>query len=73
MRKTRAAIRAPTLPATAAEREEWGRQGQEQIMAVIERMRLPEAMEALRLHDEFTQRCIVARFRDKFPSTIDSF
>ena len=65
--------RVPDLPATAAEREEWGRQGKEQIIGVVKRMRLPEAMEALRQHDEFTQRFIVPKFGDKLPSAIDSF
>ena len=64
---------APALPATPAEREEWGKEGRAQIMAVVKRMRLPEAMEALKQHDEFTQRVIVPKFRDKLPSALDSF
>ncbi|MFN7919409.1 MAG: creatininase family protein [Bryobacteraceae bacterium] len=47
------------LPATAAEREQWGRDGQKQIEAIVKRMRMNEAMEALREHDRYTQEVIV--------------
>jgi hypothetical protein len=49
------------LPATAAEREAWGREGQRQIEAIVARMRLKEAMEALREHDRYTQEVIVPK------------
>ena len=63
---------APTLPKTAAEREEWAKEGQAQIMAAVKKMRITEAMTALKQHDEFTQKVIVPKFRGKLPSTIDS-
>src|SRR2546430_1240385 len=44
--------REPALPTTAAEREEWGKQGQDQIIAVVKQMRLQEAMDNLKKHDE---------------------
>ncbi len=55
------------LPATAAEREQWGREGQRQIEAIVKRMRLPEAMEALREHDRYTQEVIVPRLGRTVP------
>ncbi len=64
---------ARTLPATAAEREEWGKEGWAQIMATVKKMRLPETMTALKQHDEFTQKVIVPKFGGKLPSAIDSF
>lgn len=56
-----------TLPATTAEREQWGREGQRQIEAIVKRMRLPEAMEALREHDRYTQEVIVPRLGRTVP------
>jgi len=64
--------RAPALPATVAEREQWGKEGVAQIKAVVKQMRLNEAMDALKQHDEFTQKMIVPKFREKLP-TWDSF
>jgi len=55
------------LPATAAERTEWGKQGTEQMKAIVKKMRMPEAMEALRQHDRFTQEVIVPKFRGRLP------
>jgi creatinine amidohydrolase len=63
---------ARDLPATTAEREQWGKQGVAQIQAVVKQMRLNEAMDALKKHDEFTQKMIVPKFKDKLP-TWDSF
>jgi creatinine amidohydrolase len=60
------------LPANAAEREQWGKDGVAQIKAVVKQMRLGEAMDALKKHDEFTQKMIVPKFREKLP-TWDSF
>ncbi|MBK7931255.1 MAG: creatininase family protein [Bryobacterales bacterium] len=57
------------LPATAAEREEWGRHGQRQIESIVQRMRMKEAMEALRQHDRYTQQVIVPRLRPWLPET----
>ncbi len=55
------------LPATAAEREQWGREGQRQIEAIVKRMRMKEAMEALREHDRYTQEVIVPRMGKTMP------
>jgi creatinine amidohydrolase len=49
------------LPATPQEREAWGKQGREQMIAVVKKMSLNEAMEALRKHDRYTQEVIVPR------------
>lgn len=49
------------LPATAAERAEWGRQGEAQILEIVRKMRMREAMDALRQHDRFTQDAIVPK------------
>ena len=56
------------LPATAAEREQWGREGQRQIEAIVKRMKMPEAMEALREHDRYTQDVIVPRLGKTVPA-----
>lgn len=58
----------PVMPATAAEREQWGREGKAQIEAIVKRMRMPEAMEALREHDRYTQEVIVPRLGKTVPS-----
>jgi creatinine amidohydrolase len=55
-------------PATTAEREEWGRQGQRQIESIVQRMSLKEAMEALRVHDRYTQEVVVPRLRQWVPA-----
>jgi len=49
------------LPETAAEREEWGKQGADEMRAVVSRMKLTEAMAALREHDKFTQEVIIPK------------
>ncbi len=56
-----------TLPASSAEREEWGKQGKAQIEAVVRQMRLPEAMDALHKHDRFTQEVIVPKLGKWLP------
>lgn len=55
------------LPATAAEREAWGREGRDQIVAMVKKMRIGEAMEALRQHDRFTQEVIVPKLGQYLP------
>lgn len=54
-------------PVTAPEREEWGRQGQRQIESIVKRMRMNEALEALRQHDRYTQEVIIPRLRQWMP------
>lgn len=53
------------LPATAAERAAWAREGEAQLRAIVKRMRMPEAMDALRKHDRYTQEYIVPKFFKK--------
>jgi creatinine amidohydrolase len=55
------------LPATLEERAAWGKMGEEQIRAVVKRMRIPDAMEALRQHDLYTQNYIAPKFKLKKP------
>ena len=59
----------PPLPATAAEREEWGKQGQAQIIAVVKQMHLQEAMDDLKKHDEYTNRVLVPKFGKILPGS----
>lgn len=60
------------LPATAAEREARGKKGQAQIIAIVKRMRLNEAMDALQRHDRFTQDVLVPKFGAILPTPNDS-
>ena len=60
------------LPANAAEREAWGKEGEAQVRAAIKKMRLNEAMAALREHDEFTQKVIIQKFGKMLPGISDS-
>jgi creatinine amidohydrolase len=53
---------APELPATAEQREEWGKQGASQIRAIVKQMRLAEAMAALKKHDEYTNTVLMPKF-----------
>lgn len=57
----------PVLPKTAAEREQWGREGQAQLVALVKRMNLREAMEDLRKHDEYTNKVLVPKFGKILP------
>jgi len=54
--------RNQVLPATEAEREQWGREGEAQVRAIVKQMRLREAMDALKKHDEFTNKVLVPKF-----------
>ncbi len=60
------------LPADAAEREAWGKEGEAQVRDAIKKMRINEAMAALKEHDEFTQRVIVPKFGKMLPTISDS-
>jgi len=55
------------LAKTGAQRRELGRKGEAQIRAIVKKMRLPEAMEALAEHDRFTQEVIVPKFEQRLP------
>ncbi len=59
--------REPVLPATASEREDWGKQGQAQIVKVVQQMHLREAMDNLKKHDEFTNQVLVPKFGKILP------
>jgi creatinine amidohydrolase len=61
--------REPALPASAAEREQWGKEGQAQIIAVVKQMHLQEAMADLKKHDEFTNTILVPKFRKILPGS----
>jgi creatinine amidohydrolase len=58
---------APVLAATAAEREAWGKEGQAQIVAIVKQMHLPEAMDDLKKHDEYTNKVLVPKFGKILP------
>ena len=59
------------LPATAGEREEWGRQGRAQIVEIVKNMRMKEALDALREHDQFTQQ-ILKKYGNTIPGGVDA-
>src|SRR5256714_12452713 len=61
--------REPDLPATAAEREEWGKQGQAQMIAIVKQMHLREAMDNLKKHDDYTNRVLVPKFGKILPGS----
>jgi creatinine amidohydrolase len=61
--------REPALPANAAEREEWGKQGASQIVAIVKQMQLAEAMADLKKHDEFTNTVLVPKFGKILPGS----
>ena len=50
------------LPESAVQREEWGKRGRDEIVAIVKKMQMKEAMEALRQHDRYTQEVIVPKF-----------
>src|SRR5262245_42371958 len=59
--------REPALPSSAAEREEWGKQGQAQIVAIVKKMNLREAMDDLKKHDDFTNKVLVPKYGSILP------
>ncbi len=59
--------RGPSLPATAAERDDWGSKGKQQIQAIVRKMQLNEAMAALQKHDRFTNEVLVPKFGKILP------
>jgi creatinine amidohydrolase len=58
---------SPTLASSAAEREEWGKQGEAQIRAIVKQMNLREAMDNLKKHDEFTNKVLMPKFGKILP------
>lgn len=59
------------LPESAAQREAWGKQGQQEIIAIVKRMQMGLAMEALRQHDRYTQEVIVPKLGKMLPGPQD--
>jgi len=59
----------PNLPANPAEREEWGKQGQAQLIAIVRQMHLKEAMDDLKKHDDYTNNVLVPKFGKILPGT----
>jgi creatinine amidohydrolase len=61
----------PVLPATAEERELWGKQGKETIVSIVKAMRLNEALNALQKHDTFTREHIIPKHSALLPGPSD--
>ena len=59
----------PVLPSTAAEREEWGKQGEAQIRAIVKLMKVQEAMDDLKKHDEFTNQILIPKYGKLVPGS----
>ncbi len=59
----------PVLPVTSGEREEWGKEGAAQIRAIVKQMKLQEALDDLKKHDEFTNRVLVPKYGKILPGT----
>ena len=55
------------LPATAAEREAWGKEGEAQIRALIKMIKFPEVIAALKEHDEYTNKVLGPKFDHILP------
>ena len=52
---------AATLPASLTEREAWGKEGTNLIRQIVREMKIPQAMQALQKHDQFTQQWILPK------------
>ena len=61
--------RPPALPATAEEREEWGKQGEAQIRTIVKLMKLAQAMEDLKKHDQYTNQILVPKYGKILPGS----
>ena len=59
---------APVLASSAAEREEWGKQGEAQMRSIVKQMNLRQAMDDLKKHDEYTNKVLVPKFGAILPS-----
>jgi creatinine amidohydrolase len=59
----------PPLPATEAEREEWGKEGKAQIVAIVKQMHLREAMDDLKKHDDYTNQVLMPKFGKIVPGS----
>jgi creatinine amidohydrolase len=54
--------REPALPANPEEREQWGKEGEAQLRAIVKQMHLAEAMEDLKKHDQYTNQILMPKF-----------
>jgi creatinine amidohydrolase len=61
------ALGAQELPANEAEREEWGKQGEAQLRAIVKQLKLREIVDNLTKHDEFTNKVIAPKFEHILP------
>jgi creatinine amidohydrolase len=61
------ALGAQELPATEAEREEWGKQGEAQVRAIVKQLKLREIVDNLKKHDEFTNKVVGPKFENILP------
>ena len=61
------ALGAQELPATEAEREQWGKQGEAQLRAIVKQMKLREIVDNLKKHDEFTNKVLGPKFENILP------
>ena len=59
------------LPESVAQREEWGRAGRDEVVAIVKRMQMGPAMDALRQHDRYTQEVIVPKLGKMLPGPQD--
>jgi hypothetical protein len=57
----------PVLPKTEAEREQWGREGEAELRAVVKKMSMREAMDNLKKHDEFTNKVLIPKYGKIIP------
>lgn len=57
----------PPLAANAAEREQWGKEGRDQVIAIVKQMRLAEALGDLKEHDDFTNHVLVPKYGKILP------
>lgn len=61
------ALGAQELPATEAEREEWGKQGEAQLRDIVKQLKLRDIVDNLKKHDEFTNKVIGPKFENILP------
>lgn len=54
--------RGPNLPKTEAEREQWGKEGADQIRAIVKQMNLKQVLADLKAHDEYTNKVLVPKY-----------
>jgi hypothetical protein len=54
-------------PATAEEREAWGKEGIAQVQAIVKLAKFDEVMAALKQHDEFTNKVIGPKYDNILP------